>query len=91
MNPDTAIRPTADVLRFLFNFQTNTLGPGTTSYWFYVVTDATSYQNGLFTVQDGITYNINAYAPIPVPPTALLLGTGLLGLVGFGYRRKRKS
>lgn len=28
---------------------------------------------------------------IPLPPTALLLGTGLLGLAGLGYRRKRKS
>jgi len=27
----------------------------------------------------------------PLPPTALLLGSGLLGLVGLGWRRRRKS
>jgi len=27
--------------------------------------------------------------PIPVPPSAFLLGTGLLGLLGFGWRRAK--
>ena len=28
---------------------------------------------------------------VPIPPTALLLGSGLLGLVGLGWRRSRKE
>jgi hypothetical protein len=30
-------------------------------------------------------------APAPVTPTALLLGTGLLGLVGLGWRRRKNA
>ncbi len=29
--------------------------------------------------------------PVPVPPSALLLGAGLLGLVGLGWRRRKVS
>jgi hypothetical protein len=29
--------------------------------------------------------------PVPLPPSALLLGTGLLGLLGLGWRRRRQS
>ncbi len=31
------------------------------------------------------------FAPIPLPPSALLLGSGLLGLVGFGWRRRKNA
>jgi hypothetical protein len=26
---------------------------------------------------------------VPIPPTVLLLGSGLLGLVGLGWRRRK--
>jgi len=29
--------------------------------------------------------------PIPLPPTALLLGTGLVGLAGLGWKRRRAA
>ena len=28
---------------------------------------------------------------VPIPPSALLLGTGILGLVGLGWRRRKTS
>jgi hypothetical protein len=37
---------------------------------------------------DDIVFDRN---PVPLPPTALLLGSGLLGLVGMGWRRRKTS
>ena len=31
---------------------------------------------------------VNTYVPVSIPPSALLLGTGLLGLVGLGWRKR---
>jgi hypothetical protein len=35
------------------------------------------------------TYNSDQSTVVPIPPTALLLGGGLLGLVGLGWRRRK--
>lgn len=29
--------------------------------------------------------------PVPIPPSALLLGSGVLGMIGFGFRRKSRK
>ncbi len=37
-------------------------------------------------------YATNGTPPgVPIPPSALLLGSGLLGLVGIGWRRKKSQ
>jgi hypothetical protein len=44
-----------------------------------------------FTLDPHTSYQIDFAYQIPLPPTVLLLGTGLLGLVGLRYRSRRKS
>jgi hypothetical protein len=34
--------------------------------------------------------SVKGDTPVPIPPTVLLMGSGLVGLIGLGYRRKRK-
>ncbi len=57
-------------------------------FFLYVPGVSSTTGNGGATFSFGTTCGDNITVA-PIPPTALLLGTGLLGLVGFGWRRKR--
>ena len=38
----------------------------------------------------GVHINLLTGAEVPVPPSIVLLGSGLLGLMGFGWRRRKR-
>ncbi len=52
------------------------------------VTADTTVTSAIFSFGTTPEYHCGT-SPVPIPPTALLLGSGLLGLVGLGWRRKR--
>ena len=41
-------------------------------------------------IKGEVRINANAVAPVPEPATMLLFGTGLAGLAGFSFKRKKK-
>ena len=83
---------TSDGTTLGFGFtQPDGLTPGDTSYLLIVNTNLTSFEGGLFSLQDGQTQNFVGYVPTatPEPSTLSLLGTGLLA-AGAGLRRKMR-
>jgi hypothetical protein len=72
-----------------FNFPNATpVNPGQTSDLLVIDTTATNWYEGSASLQDSLTANVQAPAPVPEPATAAILTTGILGLL---YRPGRKQ
>lgn len=89
-------------LNLTFSAFTDLKDPRLIAYFFGPIFDPLTQFSGLF----HIDFNASGIAPgsftstqlgsgdvlnqVPIPPTALLLGSGLLGLVGLGWRRRKQ-
>ena len=98
----SAVHPNGDGSVLNWQFQGNTaaeLGPGQTTVWLEVETNATTYQAGLVSAQDGSTAYGNAYAPntepnpnTPEAPWVPVMGLmGGVAVGGFALRRRHDA
>jgi len=74
-----------------WNFPLLGVAPGASSAVLVVATDATRYTTGKVAAIDGSSVNLAGYQPIavPEPSSMVLVGLGVLGLTGYGLRRRK--
>jgi hypothetical protein len=73
-----------------YNVLANIAGSGTSNGILHGTAVTTTYAGFWFLSSGGqLTYNIaSASAPVPLPAAVWLLGSGLMGLIGVGRRRR---
>jgi len=74
----------------VINFGFNSAA-GDTSMVMIIRTNATQFNAGNIALQDSGNGNVAGFAPAPEPASLTMLGIGLVGMAGYGLRRRRQA